>query len=200
MTSSPDTSASTAEAQKDASSSSKSFPLPSNSKRMFSKKDKDVLTNGHKHDASNDAAATAGSADANAPVNETDAGAVQGPSQSAPPPHSLQPSSSTREGDGSHSVEQGTMTTAGDRSLSTTVTGTATTSKHRKDKTSETAHSNTISEKPELRSKKPKKEKLVKRKRKSLWSKLASVVFKARRHRRNPLPQLKLARALSRHR
>lgn len=97
----------------------------------------------------------------------------------------LQPSSSTREGESgnSHSVEQATTTSAGERdaqkeksSLSTTLTGTAT-SKHPKEKTSETAHSTISEEKTSSRSK-ARKDKTGKKKKPSIWSKLASAVFK----------------------
>lgn len=79
-------------------------------------------------------------------------------------------------------MEQGT-TSSGERDVKekASLTGTATTSRHHKDKTSETAHSTIISEKSDSRLR-PTKEKAAKKgkkpKSKSIWSKLASAVFK----------------------
>ncbi|KAI5120342.1 hypothetical protein M0805_009417 [Coniferiporia weirii] len=185
MTAPLDTPASSAEAKKDVSSSSSKISLFRDARLKPSKKSKDVLSNGVQQDTNNGVTvAPGGSADSAVGTGDIGASTWQGPTST----NLLQPSTSTREGDGSHSgnhsVEQGTTASTGDRdtqrekaSLSTTVTGTATTSKHRKDKTSETAHSATINEKSESRSR-SKKDKSGKKKKKSIWSKLASAVFK----------------------
>lgn len=102
-----------------------------------------------------------------------------------------------REGDSghSHSAEQATMTSDTHKekaSLSTTLVSTAA-SKHRKEKTSETAHSAILEEKPSTARAKPSRKDRERSggkrpKKKSIWSKLASVVFKCTWPTESPHP------------
>lgn len=163
----------------DASNSKSSLLAPREFKRRLSKKGKDAQPNGTQQDATSNTAAPGGSATSSVVSSEAaaaessagngsareksvSAGAWQDPSQ-AP----------TAQGDASTAGH----TNSGDRdtmrekaSLSTAATGTATGSRHRKDKSE--AHSGTVVEKPTSVKDRSR------RKKKSFWAKFTSALFK----------------------
>lgn len=166
----------------DASQSKSSLLAPREFKRRFSKKGKDAHPNGSQQDATDDAAAPGGSvtsssssevaspdsAGSNGSAKDKRVGADtwQDPSQ-AP---AAQGDASSAE----HTTTADKDTMREKASLSTAATGTATGSRHRKDKSE--AHSATVVEKTSSRV--SVKDRSGRRKKKSFWSKLTSALFK----------------------
>lgn len=167
----------------DASHSKSSLLAPREFKRRFSKKGKDAQPNGSQQDATDDAAAPGGSAtpslstsEATSPDLAVSNGSAKdkrvgaGTWQDSPQSPAAQGDTSSTEH--TNTADKDTMREKA--SLSTAATGTATGSRHRKDKSE--AHSATIVEKTASRS--SVKDRSGRKKKKSIWSKVTSALFK----------------------